>query len=765
MTNGTGECSQLPLSFVANDPATIHPTDVAPVDVVESTVVARPGLHHEFAAAARREGDRFEREPDDDDEGSDGHDVDPEDTPHRIAAAGDSRGGDGAREVHDSSHGAPARGDDERAARALRRRDRDERRQERDRRHGTALGTTDTGLARGYPPPPRTRSLVPRRRPRRLQLPGVRDGVEPRERRSDGIDFADLSARDHHRDRSADHVDPAQHPLTRVATGPVQGLALILYFVLLPYVVATKWRFSYTVTGGALVRDLLVGLAIFWLIFLLLLLAYVQRLRHARSVPANGCAWLAALVISALPFLVTSSAQASTGPPRTPSAVPAVSVVASRPGAAVPAGRDGATAPLPVGAFALALAAKGRRDRLRTTPDPREGDLDALYERLHDGDVTLVARLRDAVGSDLDGEVRIGPDALSLPARGDLDPVAVIILEVGDGGFTLGYAREGGALPVDLSRDTQSLLTDVVALHDGALRFARSPEELVRALARRRDATTLVVFLGDPEDLDEELRQLCVSVRPARGTPHFRGAPTRRVRVELLRAYPQVQGLVEDFTPTLRRRCLEMVAYLAMHPSEPVTGDRLRTRVLIHANVDASKTTLTNTASAVRRSLGGDDHGNFLEPVSLGLYHQRGVEFDVADFHRLVARARLAPADALDLSVRALQLVHGEPLASVLKGFEWFTFEGHRAQLQRDGEWVALALHDAALESGDADTAFWALRQGLLLDPDSDALLDALDRVPRLRQLRGDGGGAAQNQSVGPGRAVAVSWAFERFGR
>jgi len=238
------------------------------------------------------------------------------------------------------------------------------------------------------------------------------------------------------------------------------------------------------------------------------------------------------------------------------------------------------------------------------------------------------------------------------------------------------------------------------------------------------------------------------------------------VRVELLRSYPQVQGLVEDFTPTLRRRCLEMVAYLAMHPGEAVTGDRLRSRVLVHANVDASRTTLNNTASSLRRALGADAQGALLEPVSSGLYRLRGVSLDVADFHRAVARSRVAsPDEAYELYVAALRLVHGEVLASVLKGFEWFTFEGHRAQLQRDGEWVARALHDAALERGDVETAFWALRQGLWLDPESEDLLDALSRVPRLRQFGGDGAGAAQHESVRTGRAVAMSWAFERFGR
>jgi len=558
-------------------------------------------------------------------------------------------------------------------------------------------------------------------------------------------------------------VGTRHRSLRSVATGPLQGVALTLYFVLLPYVIVTKWHFSYTVTNGAVLRDLLVGLALFWLIFLTLLVAYVHQLRHHRLVPANGAAWLAGLIIIALPFLVSASADAATR--STPVAVstplsPESPVTHSL-------AHHGTASASATALFATALAAKGRRDRLKLGSGVDDvDDVDVVARRLHDGDEELVAQLRDVVGSDVDGHVLVTDDAWSAPARHDSDPVVVSLLSARDEALVLGYAREGGSLPVDLDWTPAEYYDRVVGLHEGRVVFAHSDNELVRALARRRDLTTLVVYLGAPSDLDDELRDLCVTVRSASGADGGERRVRPTVRIELLRAYPQVQGLVEDFTPTLRRRCLEMASYLAMHHGEPVTGDRLRTRVLVHAQIDASKTTLSNTASALRRSLGSDAQGLRLEPVSNGLYHLHGVELDVADFHRLVARSRRAPADeAFDLYLEALRLVRGEPLASVTKGFEWFTFEGHRAQLQRDGEWAALALHEAALARDDVETAFWALRQGLLLDPDSDDLADALARVPRLRQFRGDGSGPAQHETVRPGRAVAMSWAFERFGR
>jgi hypothetical protein len=205
-----------------------------------------------------------------------------------------------------------------------------------------------------------------------------------------------------------------------------------------------------------------------------------------------------------------------------------------------------------------------------------------------------------------------------------------------------------------------------------------------------------------------------------------------------------------------------MVAYLALH-GDPVSGDRLRMRVLGHADVDASKGTLSNTATAVRRSLGSDDRGPRLHPVSTsGVYSLHGVTTDLDTFYRYCDQARRDDTPAVLES--ALALVQGEPLSSVTRGFEWFVLEGHLAKLQRVGEWAALTLATWATDEGDVDLAFWALQQGLYLDPTSDALRDALWSTPRLGQLRRNGADAPQHQAIRPGRAVAMSWSLERFG-
>jgi hypothetical protein len=317
----------------------------------------------------------------------------------------------------------------------------------------------------------------------------------------------------------------------------------------------------------------------------------------------------------------------------------------------------------------------------------------------------------------------------------------------------------------------------VVALHNGRLVFAGTEAELLRALATRSVRQTLVIYLGHANDLDEELRSCAVTLTPfvkgrgptnAANTTSVAGVtgPARHeVRVDLLRADPQVYGLVEPMTATLRRRCIEMLAYLALHRHEPVTGDRLRTRVLTHADVDASPRTLANTASALRRSLGVDADGPRLHPVtSSGLYVTHGVTSDVEIFTTLVGRARqLSVGRAAPLARQALELIKGEPLSSALRGFEWFLAEGYGARLSRDGEWAALALHHDAMARDEYELAFWALRQGLLIDPYSEVLLEASARVPRLREFGGDRAGLSQHEPVGAGGAEAMSWSLHSF--
>ena len=73
-------------------------------------------------------------------------------------------------------------------------------------------------------------------------------------------------------------------------------------------------------------------------------------------------------------------------------------------------------------------------------------------------------------------------------------------------------------------------------------------------------------------------------------------------------------------------------------------------------------------------------------------------------------------------------------------------------------------LHHQATNQGDYELAFWSLQQGLLIDPFNDALIEAIARVPRLRQFGRDRTSRAQDESVGAGGTVAVGWSFNRLG-
>jgi hypothetical protein len=575
----------------------------------------------------------------------------------------------------------------------------------------------------------------------------------------------------------------------RFSTGPLHGTALAIYFVLLPYVVTTKWELTRREANGALVRFLLVVLAIFWLIFILQVILNIARLRRGVHTAAGGSAWLAGLIVAVLPFLVAGAASAANQ--ATPTSLNAriadtswlapSTAVTAKP--EIPRHRPSPPTPTPVttlSAVPMALMAKRRHDLLRQQQFDHEEEIDDVIELLRAYNPQLVAQLRHLMGSNLDGVVHVPANLDGGEISHDTDPLVACALTQDLDGLVVAYAREGGQLQIDAKWSGDDVMASVVAMHDGRLSFCRDESELLRALATRVLRNTLVVYLGIARDLDDELRACCVTLAPkvraeAKTAYEYsqssvssspRGTLSGDVRIELLRADPQITGLAEPFTPTLRRRCVEMVAYLALHRGEPVTGDRLRARVLSHADVDASSRTLANTASAVRRSLGTSSKGPRLHAVtSAGLYSTHGLTSDVEMFHTLIGRARgLSNTEAASLAHEALLLVRGEPLASALRGFEWFLAEGHNARLQRDGEWAALALHHDSLVREDFELAFWSLQQGLLIDSYSDVLLEALARVPRLRQFGGDGTSRTKHEPVGAGGTVAVGWSFARLG-
>lgn len=562
--------------------------------------------------------------------------------------------------------------------------------------------------------------------------------------------------------------------MKRLATGPLQGVALAIYFVLLPYVIVTKWNRSAVGGEGVLIRTLLFVLGLFWIAFLFHVGQNVLRLRRGAKLRRNGSAWLAGLVVVLLSLLVTPPHAAPTTSAHSTWVAPSESTRSTPTGPERP--HRPSPAPLAtLGALPMALVAKRRRDELRHDHvELLDREVEDAIAMLRAYDDDSIAALRGAIGEQRSGIVWVATGDAGGPIA-NTEPLAACVLDEDDQGAHVAFASEGTHLNVPFTWALEDIVQNVVALHDGGrLRFATGEHELLRALATRPSRSTMVLYLGASNDLEDDLRACTVTVGPIEYDEPWPSAPTSGgarefeagIVVELLRADPHVSGLVEPFAPTLRRRCVEMVAYLALHRREPVTGERLRTRVLVREDVDASTRTLANTASAVRRSLGADATGVRLHAVTpSGLYVTHGVRSDVEAFHALVTRARRLPThEAAPLARRALALVKGEPLASTLRGFEWFLAEGHGSKLARDGEWAALVVHHDALGEGDYELAYWAIEQGRLIDPYNDALIDALARVPRLREFGSDRAGSSQHEPVGAGGAVAMGRSFDGLG-
>ena len=207
-----------------------------------------------------------------------------------------------------------------------------------------------------------------------------------------------------------------------------------------------------------------------------------------------------------------------------------------------------------------------------------------------------------------------------------------------------------------------------------------------------------------------------------------------RAEVRLLATVPGIVGLQGELPAKRARRALELIAYLAVQTPDPVTGDRLRTRVLGSADADAAAKTLFNTVGAARRALGVAPDGEPLLPPASRSGHYRLSPLVTVDALRACALVHegLACRDATGSVARlreALELVKGEPLGGVLTGYAWWRAEGHERRVADAVVDGACALVGAALDSGDVDLARWALMQARKVEPYSESLARAAMRV------------------------------------
>jgi DNA-binding SARP family transcriptional activator len=205
------------------------------------------------------------------------------------------------------------------------------------------------------------------------------------------------------------------------------------------------------------------------------------------------------------------------------------------------------------------------------------------------------------------------------------------------------------------------------------------------------------------------------------------GSSAGELEVKLLTVLPWIDGL-QGVLPTKRaRRATELVAYLALHHPDPISSDRLRTRVLGTPDFDAAAKTLFNTVGAARRALGSDSKGQLYLPNASRYGHYKlsqSVTVDVTRAAQFVTAARDAASvdESIALYRGAFDLVKGEPLAGVLSGYSWWSSEGHEARLNATIVDAACRAVHLAIGAELLDLAAWVLDRARLVDPYSELL-------------------------------------------
>jgi hypothetical protein len=213
---------------------------------------------------------------------------------------------------------------------------------------------------------------------------------------------------------------------------------------------------------------------------------------------------------------------------------------------------------------------------------------------------------------------------------------------------------------------------------------------------------------------------LCPSTKELRGACVAGGevAPGT-VEVRILGPV-HVVGAERPFT---RAWSLDLVVYLALHPAGATTDqwatalwpDRLMAPASLHS-----------TASAARRALGARADGADHLPRSHGrLCLASSV---TSDWQAFTAGAADMDPEAWR---RSLQLVRGRPFEGV-RALDWAVLEGVLPVIEASVVDVANRLATWALEIGDAATAQWAARQGLLVSPYDERLYRVLLRAADL---------------------------------
>ncbi len=165
-----------------------------------------------------------------------------------------------------------------------------------------------------------------------------------------------------------------------------------------------------------------------------------------------------------------------------------------------------------------------------------------------------------------------------------------------------------------------------------------------------------------------------------------------------------------------RARCLELVAYLALHPAG-VSADAWTTA--LWPDQLPPDPTRFSTVSETRQALGRASDGSDLLPRGVGrLRVAPGVTTDWAQFRSLAAAQG---AGAEEAWAAALDLVRG-PILGGLRSVDWAVLEGVHAEMERAIVLLALDVAKRCLARDDGHGAELAVRRGLLVSPYDERL-------------------------------------------
>jgi len=228
------------------------------------------------------------------------------------------------------------------------------------------------------------------------------------------------------------------------------------------------------------------------------------------------------------------------------------------------------------------------------------------------------------------------------------------------------------------------------------------------------------------------------------------------VEVRVLGAKPEVSGLTEKPTAKIEA----VITYLGFHRS--ALSERVRNEFWPSS---VNRSTSDNAIAKIRRRLGtgADGEARLSLARNTGKYELTsdvGCDWDCFQQLITVSKTVSSPADQMATLEAALQLVTGEPTSDAPAKYYGWLRDDHVVYSEISGGITDAAhrLGDLALTHGveDVELAMWAAAQGLLAQPDHEAMR----RIQmRASSLAGDGKGVEDAYR----RATAVAEAHSAF--